>query len=120
MFELKVKDHIASAHILKGYEGHCAQLHGHTWKVEVVLLGDQLNDIGLLIDFKNIKKILKDVLMPLDHVNLNEHPAFANMNPSTENLAKYIYSQLKPRVAPLQLKSIEVFESDTASIIYYE
>jgi 6-pyruvoyltetrahydropterin/6-carboxytetrahydropterin synthase len=120
MFELKVKDHIASAHTLKGYDGPCAHLHGHTWKVEVTLKGDRLNDIGLLIDFKIMKKKLKDVLMPLDHVNLNEHPAFTTINPSTENLAKYIYSQLTHQVAPLQLKSVEVFESDTASIIYYE
>ncbi len=120
MFELKVKDHIASAHMLNGYDGPCAQLHGHTWKVEVVLIGDQLNNIGLLMDFKILKMKLKDVLKPLDHVNLNEHPAFKNVNPSTENLAKYIHAQLKSQVAPLQLKSVEVFESDTASIIYYD
>ncbi len=120
MFELKVKDHIASAHQLRGYDGPCAVLHGHTWKVEVVLTGEQLNAIGLLLDFKILKKKLKEVLMPLDHVNLNEHPAFLDMNPSTENLAKYIYGQLKPVVLPLKLKSVEVFESDTASIVYYE
>lgn len=120
MFELKVKDHIASAHQLRGYDGPCAHLHGHTWKVEVILIGDQLNDIGLLLDFKTMKKTLKDVLTPLDHVNLNDHPAFAHLNPSTENLAKYIYGQLRPLVAPLKLKSVEVFESDTASIVYYE
>ena len=120
MFELKVKDHIASAHILKGYDGPCARLHGHTWKVEAVLSGDKVNDIGLLIDFKIMKKILNEVLMPLDHVNLNELPAFTAINPSTENLAQYIYRQLAPRVAPLKLKHVEVFESDTASIVYYE
>lgn len=120
MFELKVKDHIASAHILKGYDGPCAHLHGHTWKIEVTVTGDGLNDIGLLVDFKILKKKLKDVIMPLDHVLLNDLPAFANINPSTENIAKYIYTQLKPQLEGLRLKSVEVFESDTASIVYYE
>lgn len=120
MFELKVKDHIASAHILKGYEGPCARLHGHTWKVEVVLVGETLNDIGLLVDFKVVKQQLKEVLLPLDHVNLSEHPAFLHINPSTENLAQYIYAQLKSKVAPLTLKHVEVFESDTASIVYHD
>ena len=120
MFDLKVKDHIASAHQLRGYDGPCSVLHGHTWKVEVIVSGEALNDIGLLVDFKILKKKLKEVLMPLDHVNLNEHPAFQEINPSTENLARYIYAQLKTHVAPLKLNTVEVFESDTASIVYYE
>ena len=120
MFEVKVRDHIASAHVLKGYDGPCAQLHGHTWKIEVTVVGQQVDDIGLVIDFKILKKKLKDIIMPLDHVNLNEHPAFAKDNPSTENLARYIYRQLKDQCLPLTLKQVEVFESDTASIVYYE
>ena len=120
MFELKVQDHIASAHLLRGYQGPCARLHGHTWKVQVVLQGRQLDDIGLLMDFKAIKKTLKEVLMPLDHVHLNDLPAFRIQNPSTENLAQYIYQQLKPLVLPLTIKHVEVFESDTASVTYYE
>ncbi len=120
MFEVKVRDHIASAHTLHGYDGPCAHLHGHTWKIEATVTGTELDKVGLLVDFKILKKKLKDVLMPLDHVNLNDLPAFSGINPSTENLARHIYQQLKSSVLPLTLKQVEVWESDTASIIYYE
>ena len=120
MFELKVRDHIASAHTLVGYDGPCAKLHGHTWHIEVTVTGNQLDKVGLLADFKAIKMQLKDVLMPLDHVNLNDLPAFAGINPSTENLAKHIYTQFSKIIAPLKLTQVQVWESDTASVIYYE
>ena len=119
MFEVKVRDHIASAHILHGYDGPCGRLHGHTWNVEVTIAGDQLNKVGLLADFKVLKAKLKDVLAPLDHVNLNDLPAFAGSNPSTENLAKHIHTQFARAAAPLKLKQVRVWESDTASVIYY-
>ena len=120
MFEVKVRDHIASAHTLHGYDGPCSHLHGHTWKIEVTVTGNTLDKVGLLVDFKELKKKLKDVLMPLDHVNLNDLPAFSVSNPSTETLAKHIYQQFAAQVLPLKLKQVEVWESDTASVIYYE
>ncbi len=120
MFEAKVRDHISSAHTLHGYDGPCSRLHGHTWKVEVTVAGGQLDKIGLLADFKVLKARLKEVLMPLDHVNLNDLPAFAGINPSTENLARHIYRQYAATVSPLKLKQVEVWESDTASVVYYE
>ncbi len=118
MFKLKVKDHIAASHILVGYEGPCSKLHGHTWQVEATVGGNQLDQVGLLADFKTLKGKLKDVLMPLDHAHLNDLPAFAGVNPSTEHLAKYIYTQLAPAVAPLELESVQVWESETASVTY--
>jgi 6-pyruvoyltetrahydropterin/6-carboxytetrahydropterin synthase len=120
MFEVSVRDHIASAHQLHGYDGPCKDMHGHTWKVEMVVCGNTLNEVGLLVDFKILKAQLKQVLMPLDHVVLNELPAFKDLNPSTENLARYIYRALKVQCAPLHIKQVQVWESDTASVIYYE
>ena len=120
MFEVTVKDHIASAHRLAGYEGPCKDLHGHTWQVEAVVVGDQLDAVGLLADFKVLKKKLKDVLDPLDHVYLNDLPAFKGLNPTTENLARHVYRALAPAVRPLKLKQVRVWESETASVIYYE
>ncbi len=120
MFEITVKDHIASAHQLHGYNGPCAHLHGHTWHIEVIIIGEHLDKIGLVVDFKDLKKKLKEVLTPLDHVCLNDLPEFKDMNPSTENLARVIYAQLKPKVTPFTLKHVRVWESDTASVIYYE
>lgn len=120
MFEITVKDHIASAHQLHGYDGPCAHLHGHTWHIEAVVTGHDLDNIGLVVDFKVLKKALKEVLTPLDHVCLNDLPVFKGINPSTENLAKIVYQTLKPKVLPLTLKHVRVWESETASVIYYE
>ena len=120
MFEITVRDHISSAHQLHGYDGPCKDMHGHTWKVEMVVCGNTLDEVGLLGDFKIFKAKLSQVLMPLDHVVLNDLPAFKDLNPSTENLARYIYRALGPHCAPLRLKQVQVWESDTASVIYYE
>ena len=120
MFEVSVRDHIASAHQLHGYDGPCKHMHGHTWKVEMVVSGNVLDGVGLLADFKVLKAKLKDVLSPLDHVVLNDLPAFKDINPSTENLARHIYRALKDNLVPLRLKHVQVWESDTASVIYYE
>jgi 6-pyruvoyltetrahydropterin/6-carboxytetrahydropterin synthase len=120
MFEITIKDHIASAHQLHGYNGPCAMMHGHTWKIEVVVKGEELDKIGLLTDFKVLKAKLKDVIGPLDHVVLNDIPAFKDINPSTENLARHIYREFIKVVSPLKLKHVQVWESDTASVIYYE
>ena len=120
MFEVSVCDHIASAHQLHGYDGPCKNMHGHTWKVEVVVCGNTLDEVGLLADFKIIKARLKQVLTPLDHVVLNDLPAFKDLNPTTENLARHIYRTLSSNCSPLRLKQVQVWESDTASVIYYE
>jgi 6-pyruvoyltetrahydropterin/6-carboxytetrahydropterin synthase len=120
MFEVTVRDSIASAHQLHGYDGPCKDMHGHTWKVEVVVCGNNLDEVGLLTDFKVLKARLKEILMPLDHVVLNDLPAFKDLNPSTENLACHIYRSLATKCAPLRLKQVQVWESDTASVIYYE
>ncbi len=120
MFEIKVRDHIASAHQLHGYSGPCAMMHGHTWHIEITVKGEELDNIGLLTDFKVLKMKLKEVLGPIDHVVLNDLPAFKGLNPSTENLARYIYRAFKPKVSPLALTQVQVWESETASVIYYE
>ena len=120
MFELSVTGHLASAHSLRGYEGPCKDLHGHTWKVEVIIAADRLNDIGLVADFKDVKEKLNRFLAHLDHVNLNDLPAFQKDNPTTENLARYIYRQFAKECRPHQIKQVHVWESDTASVTYYE
>ena len=120
MFELIVKGDIASAHYLRDYEGPCKNLHGHTWNVEVVLASQQLDKIGMVIDFVDVKKKLKEFLSPLDHVCLNDLPYFKTVNPTTENLAKYIYQNFSKHILPLKLKQVQVWESETSSVVYYE
>ena len=72
MFELSVKGDIASAHFLRGYEGKCKDLHGHTWKIEIIIVSHELNDVGMVVDFITLKKQLKEFLTTIDHVCLND------------------------------------------------
>ncbi|BAI80477.1 6-pyruvoyl-tetrahydropterin synthase [Deferribacter desulfuricans SSM1] len=119
MYRLRVIDHFASAHFLRDYEGKCENLHGHNWKVEVYLKGEKLDKTGMLVDFKNIKKELRKITDELDHIFLNEHPYFEKINPTSENIAKYIYDRLKEKFCDL-MSSVVVWESETAAAEYYE
>ena len=120
MFELSVKGDIASAHYLRGYEGKCKDLHGHTWKIEVIIASDQLDPIGMVADFAVLKKQLKEFLIAIDHVCLNDLPYFKEVNPTTENIAKFIYENFSKTIAPLAIKNVRVWESETSSVTYYE
>ena len=93
-FELTVKSDFEAAHYIKNYPGKCARLHGHNWIVEAVVRGNELNELGILVDFKDLKAALNKVLDELDHQYLNELEIFADKNPTAENLAKEIFNQL--------------------------
>ena len=120
MFEISIKDNIASAHYLRGYEGRCKDLHGHTWKVEVVIESKKLDKIGMVVDFVELKKKLKEFLKPIDHVCLNDLAYFKKNNPTTENIAKYIYDNFQEKIKPLKIKYVQVWESDSSSVVYFE
>ena len=120
MFELKVKGDIASAHFLRGYEGPCKDLHGHTWQIEITIKSDQLNTIGMVVDFIEIKRQLKEFLKPLDHVCLNDLPYFKRNNPTTENIAQYIFEEFSKVIKPVILEKVQVWESETSSATYYK
>ena len=120
MFELSIKGDIASAHFLRGYEGKCKDLHGHTWQVEVTIISETLDKIGMVADFAVLKKQLKACLGELDHVCLNDLPYFQDINPSTENIAKYIYKNFGDVIQPLKIKKVQVWESETSCVVYYE
>ncbi len=120
MFELSVKAEISSAHFLRGYEGKCKNLHGHNWKIEVVIQNNQLDPIGMVVDFAILKKQLKEFLYSLDHVCLNDLDYFKKVNPTSENIAKYIYENFGEIIAPLKLKHVQVWESQSSSVVYYE
>ncbi|PMP66151.1 MAG: 6-carboxytetrahydropterin synthase QueD [Thermodesulfobacterium geofontis] len=123
MFKLKVQDFFSSAHYLKDYHGPCENLHGHNWKVELVVEGSELNSTDILIDFSILKKILKETLAELDHKLLNEIPYFKNTNPSSERLAEYIFKKVKEKLSAytnVKVKEVTVFETEKASATYYE
>ncbi len=120
MYRVRVRRHLDAAHALRGYGGKCESLHGHRFNVVACLAVEGLDEIGLAYDFVALKKYLDAVLESLDHVNLNETPPFDNLNPSSENIARFIYQQLKERLEGANLESVEVWESPDAWITYDE
>jgi len=120
VFEVSVLMDFSSAHNLKGYRGRCEELHGHNWKVEVVLGSDSLDKIGMVEDFKIIKEKLKEVLALLDHKYLNDTPYFKDANPTSENIAKFIYEQMQQKLQEggKKLLFVRVWETEGSSAIY--
>lgn len=118
MYELMVEDSFDAAHALRGYEGPCENLHGHTWKVQAFLQGKKLNQIGLLEDFKSLRTILKDTLAEFDHKLLNDTAPFDSENPSSENLARVIYKKLRRTIK--SLTKVTVWESSTSCASYWD
>lgn len=119
MYELSIRGHFDAAHALHGYEGECRNLHGHTWDVEVVVAGEHLDDVGIVYDFKTLKEDLAAVLEPLDHVYLNDLTPFDVLNPTAENLARYVFERLSETVASgIRVVEVSVWESPVARLTY--
>ncbi|MBU1726930.1 MAG: 6-carboxytetrahydropterin synthase QueD [Candidatus Omnitrophica bacterium] len=118
MYSIKVEGDFSSAHNLRGYRGRCEDLHGHNWKVEVVVSRDTLDKLGMVMDFKSLKKKLHLLLDKMDHKYLNDIAYFKKVNPTSENIAKYIYDSLKSKIK--DIKSVTVWESNTSSATYQE
>lgn len=125
MFTLKVKDKFCAAHQLVGYPGDCAKLHGHTWKVEVIVTGPLLDELEMLIDFRDIKGALKEVIGPLDHNGSLNDILHINL-PTAEHLARYIFYRITNALDDLglpghiEVKAVTVWESENASVTYDE
>jgi len=122
VYELKIVSQVAAAHQLREFQGKCEQLHGHNWKIEVYVTGDTLGEDGLLIDFRLIKKDTKKVLDELDHKFLNELEPFKKENPSSENIARYIYESISHTLNndAIRISKVSAWESDTACATYME
>ncbi len=121
MFRAKVLGSFASAHRLREYEGDCERLHGHNYKVEVSVMAEELDSIGIVMDFRELKRILNEIMDSLDHHYLNELDAFTERNPSAENIAMHIHGLFKAQlVAPVQMHEVVVWENDRSCVIYSE
>jgi 6-pyruvoyltetrahydropterin/6-carboxytetrahydropterin synthase len=122
MYEVKIVTQFAAAHRLENFYGKCESLHGHNWKVEVFLVGKTLDHAGLLMDFGVVKARTKEVLEEIDHKYLNELAAFQDRNPSSENLARYLYERLGAifNRDGLTVYRVNVWESDTSCASYYQ
>jgi len=118
MYELMIETEFAAAHQLKEIGGGCEQLHGHTWKVQVFVKGERLDPYGILVDFRDVKRIVKKWTAGLDHHYLNE--VLGSTNPTTENIAKYLFQKLEKEVnlETIKLSKVRVWEARDSSITY--
>ena len=122
MFKLIVKKEFSSAHILNGHPGDCKRMHGHNWTVEAKVEGNKINTIGMVIDFKDIKKSLSEIISKLDHRFLNDIEPFKEDNPTAENISKYIYKELSKNINTdnIKVSEIKLWETNNSAVIYSE
>lgn len=120
MFDVFTRTHFSSAHHLRNYPGNCEKPHGHNWKVEVTVRATELDELGMAIDFRAVKNALKEVIDDLDHRDLNEHPSFRDKNPSSENIAAYIFESLQQTLTTERYRpySVTVRETDNCGVTY--
>ena len=118
MYSIKVEAHFSAAHNLRGYKGKCEELHGHNWRVEAKAAAEKLNPGGMVMDFTLLKAELKKIMEILDHKYVNNIPYFKKVNPTSENIAKYVYDRLKAAIPGL--RSVTVWESEKSSATYEE
>jgi 6-pyruvoyltetrahydropterin/6-carboxytetrahydropterin synthase len=122
MFEVSVEDTFSAGHALRGYKGKCENVHGHNYRVRVTLQGPQLDTIGLLVDFTELKRAMREVMGRLDHQFVNDLEPFKSVNPSAENLAKYFYDEvtsLLPALPPgARITDVIIWETDTSRAQY--
>lgn len=125
MFEVTVEDSFAAGHYLRNYKGKCENPHGHNYKVRVTLAGAELDKGGLLVDFKDLREVMRQVIDRLDHQMLNDVQPFTELNPSAENLAKYLYDETNGRLRQVtngrvRIKDVTVFETESTTARYCE
>ncbi len=125
MFEVTVEETFAAGHFLRNYKGKCENPHGHNYKVLVTLQGRELDKAGLLLDFKDLKGVMKSVVERLDHQMINDIKPFDELNPSAENLARYFYQETNSKLQSVtdgrvSVKMVTMFETDTTNATYYE
>ena len=125
MYEVTVEDSFAAGHYLREYKGKCENPHGHNYKVRVTLAGKELDRAGLLLDFKDLKEVMKHVIDRLDHQMLNDIEPFITVNPSAENLSQYFFVETNTRLKQktngrVFVKDVTIWETDTTTATYYE
>ena len=121
MYDIFIKTHFSAGHHLRDYPGSCEKPHGHNWKVTVTVRAEKLDSLGMGIDFKVLKQHVSTSIDKLDHEVLNELPFFSEVNPSSENIAKFLFDDLKDILISKRysLHSVTVYETDSSGLTYY-
>jgi 6-pyruvoyltetrahydropterin/6-carboxytetrahydropterin synthase len=120
MFEVTIEETFAAGHALRNYKGRCENVHGHNYRCQVTLQGSQLDATGLLVDFVELKRAVHAVLDRMDHQWLNDFPPFDQLNPSAENMARYIFDEVSSQLGQqsARISAVRLWETDTASATY--
>ena len=121
MFEVTVDQTFAAGHALRNYKGKCENVHGHNFRVQVVIEGEKLDDTGLLVDFIDVKAAMRAIIERLDHVFLNDISPFDVKNPSAENIAEYFYTEMAKSLktpVPVRVREVKIWETDIQSATY--
>ncbi len=120
MYEVIVRDHFSAAHQLRNYGGICENLHGHNWKIEVIVSSKNLDGMGVVVDFKIVEDKTKEILDLFDHQVLNQIPVFQDLNPSAENIARFCFEELSQKLAsyPIGLQKVTIWETDLYGASY--
>jgi 6-pyruvoyltetrahydropterin/6-carboxytetrahydropterin synthase len=121
MYEVTVEETFAAGHALRGYKGKCENVHGHNYRVQITVEGPELDSTGLLVDFVELKRLMREVVARLDHQFINDLEPFTTINPSAENLAKYFFDSVAAGLEPanpLRISQVKLWETDTASATY--
>src|SRR5262249_7075427 len=125
MGEVTVEAPLHAGHYLRNYKGKFENPHGHNYRVRITLAGKELDKAGLLLDFKDLREVMKHVIDRLDHQMINDLEPFTTLNPSAENLAKYFYDESNGRLehvtnGRVRIKNVTIFETDTTTATYSE
>ena len=122
MYEVKILTEFSAAHQLREFRGGCENLHGHNWKIEICVRGEQLDKTGLLVDFRIVKNHTKNILSNIDHTFLNDFGPFKDLNPSSELIAKYLFDELSKLInsSSLNVSRVSAWESDSSRASYYK
>ena len=124
MFEVTVEQTFAAGHALREYKGKCENVHGHNYRVQITVEGERLNRIGLLVDFVELKRVVREVVDRLDHQFINDLEPFTVINPSAENMAKYFYDEVSKKMdgtngeTATRISQIKIWETDTSIAVY--
>jgi len=123
MFEVTVEQTFAAGHALRHYRGKCENVHGHNYRVQVTAEGNELNSIGLLVDFVELKRVVRQIVERLDHQFINDLEPFTVINPSAENMAKYFYDEIVSGInlsedVPVRISQVKIWETDTSIAVY--
>jgi len=121
-YTLKVVTDFSSAHALRDYPGECQRLHGHNWKLEVEVASAELDQLGMVVDFKVIKQAARELTAQLDHRYLNDIEPFDTVNPTAENIAAWFYRGLSNKLsnARVRVSSVTLWETERACVRYTE